>query len=116
MIGTSIIMEPGVFIFDNELISQNPRYRIAIIPRNPVPYLTLFPSACQLGIDTPFFVFVHTILFSNFEDVADSELYGIIGFFIKDDNTLYLVDLVDVYRLERVNHIIDYPAALNVAP
>ena len=119
MIGTTIVMERNFFAFGDEFTSQTPMYHIAIIPENPEPYFAFYPSALQLGIDTPFFVFVHVSL-RNLEDILESSANttspNIIGFFIKDDNTMYLLSITDVYRLERVSHIEDNPATLNVAP
>jgi len=115
MIGTTIIMKPNFFSFGDEFINDNPRYRIAIIPQNPAPYLTFFPSAACLGIKTPFFVFVH-VDFVSMENKLERSPNSIVGFFIKDDDTLYLVDITDVYRLDRVNHMEGNPLLFNIAP
>jgi hypothetical protein len=119
MIGATIRMEPGLFNFNNEFSYFAPRYHIAIIPQNPEPYFAFFPSAADLDIDTPFFVFVHLNLRSLDETLnrpRHPNQPHFIGFLIKDDSTLYLFDIIDVFKLERVSHLSDKPGIFNVAP
>ena len=119
MIGTTINMQPDFFAIDDQFNTLSPRYRIAIIPQNPEPYFPFFPNAFQLGIDAPFFVFVHVDLHS-LEEIFDGTInpitYGIRGFYIKDDDTLYLVSTLDIYRLQRVSHLNDNHSIFYVVP
>jgi len=104
-IGTVIAMEPGFFSFGNYFEKRPTIYRKAIIPQNSRAYMPFFPNSNALNIDTPFFVFVHTN-FSNCEVETEINYFpSISGFFIKDDNTLFLVELLSMYRLERLSHI-----------
>ena len=110
VLGRTVTMTPHTFSVDGDVVSEEPEYRIAIIPQNPRPYIPGLPNAADLGIDTAFFVYVHVSVF-KWHGVSDEErcpiAKGIRGFYIKDDLTLYLNLGNDLYKLEKLNHVDD---------
>lgn len=105
IIGKTVYYDKTLYKEDGNMISDEPFYDIAIIPRTNKPFESDFWGEFDMGLGDKYFVFVSI----NFDWVFDEREFPFASeFYIKDDNTLILSSHNCLYRMSRVSYIDGY--------
>ena len=98
LIGTKIYMSYEDILIDGEALSESPWYHIIIRSMEPTPHPQFLPGPTEV-IRTPFCVYVNVELLGlrNLSGKISDE----VQFYVKDENTLYLIYSNAFFRLER---------------
>lgn len=97
LIDRTLKYDYNLFCNDSSIISEEPYYRIGLLPTDIPPYIRFFPTFKELGIAGPYVAIVTV-------KVDDLDSFG--GyFFVKDDSTILLVERNAIYEVNRTAYL-----------